>query len=189
MGGLVPLSPLTEDEFAARMVEAQVTLRGYILAHVWNHADAEDVFQDVAKALWERQEAYDQEKPFARWAMGFARNKVMSYHRTRKRSKLLFDDSLLNAFEARYEALEDELADRRRALRHCMAELPERSRRLLQLRYGEGQAIAAIAATIGKTRNNVRVIFSRIYGALRKCISFTVSANALETEPENPSLL
>jgi RNA polymerase sigma-70 factor (ECF subfamily) len=160
---------LSEQEFAGRFVESQVVLRGYLMAHIRNFADAEEVFQDVAKVLWERHAEYDPGRPFVRWALGIARNKMLHYHRTRQRARVIFDDELLTSFEARYEELHEELDLRRKVLLICLSEIPAQTRKILNLRYQAGQAISQIAETVGKTANYVHVILSRARDALRKC--------------------
>jgi RNA polymerase sigma-70 factor, ECF subfamily len=160
---------VSEQEFASRFAESQVVLRGYLMAHISNFSDAEEVLQDVAKILWERHSEYDLKRPFVRWALGFARNKMLHYQRTQQRAKVIFDDELLATFEARYEDLNDELEVRRKVLLICLKDIPAHTRRILNLRYQSGQAVSEIAAAVGKTANYVHVALCRARDAIREC--------------------
>jgi RNA polymerase primary sigma factor len=65
------------------------------------------------------------------------------------------------------ELAEDSL--RRRAVRHALAELPERERRILELRYGidgDRQSLEAIGAELGLTRERIRQLERRALAKL-----------------------
>lgn len=56
------------------------------------------------------------------------------------------------------------------ALGQCLTALPERSRRALQLRYGEGASRADIGEALGIGEHGVRSMLQRLRAALRICI-------------------
>ena len=56
------------------------------------------------------------------------------------------------------------------ALRRCLAELPARSRRAVELRYGEGRSRDAIAAELELTPEGAKSLLMRIRRALGDCI-------------------
>jgi RNA polymerase sigma factor (sigma-70 family) len=56
-------------------------------------------------------------------------------------------------------------------LNECIDGLPERSRRLLLLRYHEGWDTARIAAEVKATVESVHMAFSRLRAALHLCVS------------------
>lgn len=168
---------ISEQEFAGRLVESQVALRGYLMAHIRNFSDVEDILQDVARVLWERHSEYDPDRPFVRWALGFARNRMLHYHRASQRARVLFDDELLTAFETRYEELNDELETHRKTLLICLKELPDQTKTILNLRYETGRAISEIAAALGKTANYVHVTLSRARDVIRACARKKLAGN------------
>jgi RNA polymerase sigma-70 factor (ECF subfamily) len=55
----------------------------------------------------------------------------------------------------------------------CLEKLPERSRSIIVLTYYGEQSTATIAASLGLTANNVRVICHRGIAELRICLGFT----------------
>lgn len=56
------------------------------------------------------------------------------------------------------------------ALERCLAGLPERSRRALELRYRDGAGREVIARELGIGEHGVRSLLQRLRAALRSCI-------------------
>ncbi len=56
------------------------------------------------------------------------------------------------------------------AVRRCVHELPERSRRAVQLAYGEGHGRAEIARRLDLKENGVKTLLQRARQALRECV-------------------
>ncbi len=61
------------------------------------------------------------------------------------------------------------------AVRRCVAELPERSRRAVQLSYGEGHGRAEIARQLDIKENGVKTLMQRTRQALRECVQRRMS--------------
>ncbi|MEE2934490.1 MAG: sigma factor-like helix-turn-helix DNA-binding protein [Planctomycetota bacterium] len=59
-----------------------------------------------------------------------------------------------------------------------MENLPERSRRLLDMRYLDEMAASGIASKIGSTIGSVRVLLTRVRGAVAECIQRRLAAEA-----------
>ncbi len=56
------------------------------------------------------------------------------------------------------------------ALRACLRTLPEKSSRLLRLRYFEGKSCGEVAKNFGTELNAVYKRLSRVHQGLKKCI-------------------
>src|SRR6059058_2486386 len=75
----------SEDQAAAQQRFLSLFLRSereifrYVAALVPNAADAEDIVQQTALALWEKFDAYDPSQPFTPWACRFALNKAKQW--------------------------------------------------------------------------------------------------------------
>jgi RNA polymerase sigma-70 factor (ECF subfamily) len=63
------------------------------------------------------------------------------------------------------------LEDKHRHLRTCLEKLPERSRRVIDMKYTERRKIEDIAASIKKSGNATRLLLFRIRKAIAKCLS------------------
>ena len=70
-----------------------------------------------------------------------------------------WQNDLLNPKENRFEVLRD-----------CMEELPQKSEKILRLRYFEGLSCGEIADSISITLDAVYKRISRIQNSLRKCV-------------------
>lgn len=56
------------------------------------------------------------------------------------------------------------------ALDECVETLPERSRRLLSLKYTRGEAVESIAAEMGQSFETVKKALVRIRAGLHECV-------------------
>ncbi len=64
------------------------------------------------------------------------------------------------------------------ALRACVAELPERSRALLEATYGERRGRAASAVALGLTADGIKSALRRLRAALHDCITRRLAEEA-----------
>ncbi len=145
-------------------------LRAFIGAVVRDAGAREDVFQEVAQALWKNFARFDSGRSFGAWARGVAANKVLEEHRRRERSPLSFAPEVVEAIRDAYDATERRPGAREEALRHCLQKLPEKSRLLLERRYGAGLKCAHIAREVGQSVDAVYQTLSRLRAALEGCI-------------------
>src|SRR5207237_9075548 len=85
----------SEDEAAAQQRFLSLFLRSereifrYVAALVPHVADAEDIVQQTALALWQKFDAYDPCQPFTPWACRFALNKTKQWPEPRQRWQAL----------------------------------------------------------------------------------------------------
>jgi RNA polymerase sigma-70 factor (ECF subfamily) len=165
--------------FAGHLRHHRGRLFGYIHALVRNLADADDVFQQTALALWRRFDAYDPARGFLPWALGVARLEAASWLRARARDRLRFSDDLTAALLDAFAALpDDETSARRDALPGCVDKLPDADRALLTECYQPGAEVAAVAARLGRSAPSVHNSLARIRRALHECVERTVARGA-----------
>lgn len=113
---------------------------------------------------------FDPSRRFGAWARGIAANKVLEEHRRRSRSPLSFAPEVVEAIRDAYDATDERPGAREEALRECVQNLPERSRTLLALRYGDGLKCAVIARRLSHSVDAVYQTLSRLRTALETCI-------------------
>ena len=68
----------------------------------------------------------------------------------------------------------------RDALDHCVDLLPERSRRIIELRYKQGRRVDGIAEMLGSTANAVSGVLFRVRQILRDCIEKRVAEGGVK---------
>ena len=161
-----------QQELMAEFVAARHSLFAYIYGFVRNPHDAEDLFQEVwlrlSGALAEGSDIQDQ----AKWCRGTARNLILHYWRDRRNDKVVADQELVDLVElafAEQQTNQDYWRGRREALQECVQELPERSQRLLRLKYEHGLAADAVADELSQSSAAVLMSLSRLRRLLREC--------------------
>lgn len=157
-------------EFLKLFVQHEGDLRALIGALVRDRQAAEDVLQEVALTCWERFADYDRQRSFGAWARGIAVNKILRRREQHARFPVLFSPeaivSVLDAFD-REDAAASPLMQK---LEECLERLPEKSRQLLRLRYGEALEVSQVAERIASTPGAVYKALLRARQWLRDCV-------------------
>ena len=165
-----------QEVFLSQFLRCEADLRALVGAVVRDVHVREDVFQEIALTLWQHFGRYDPSRPFGAWARGVAAKKLLERCSGDRRLPLVLSpDAILELAEAA-DRSESRLAPGFEALEHCLGKLPEKSRHLLTLRYGQSQPLAAIAAEIRATQAAVYQALSRLRRRLRECMHRRVTA-------------
>jgi len=157
--------------FAALMVQHDRRLLRYILTLLPQRADAEEVLQRTATALWERFAEYDVTREFYPWAVRFAYFEVLNHRKERARDRLVFREELLSELAATRMELDDLLERRREALLICLGQLPPADAELLRRRYCTPETVAVLAAEWGATVKSLYRRLDRLRERLADCVS------------------
>ena len=167
------MEPDERLQLTALWMQAQNVLRAYILSSVGKFADAEDILQQVALDISASFHKYDPNRPFVPWAMQIAKRRIADFYRKNKNAVCLFEEAdrdLLaqaHAVQSKSHGAGGEVADR---LESCLDRLPDKSRKLIDLRYRDGLKPAEIAQATGRSSGAIRVALNKIRNALGRCI-------------------
>lgn len=161
---------LLHDDFLRLLLKHEREILRYVMAIVPRMADAQEVVQETAIALWKQIDRYDPTMPFTPWACRFAANKAKEHLRNQGRWKGFLDEEIASALLARREQLSPELDRRVVPLRDCLNELSETNRRVIQRYYFDQASVDETAAEVGRSVEAVYKILQRIRRALMKCI-------------------
>ena len=161
------------EQFLTLFVRHESDLRAFIGSVVRDPSLRDDVFQEVSLTLWRKFETYDHARSFGAWARGIAVYKVMENRRSEGRFPLTLPmESLLRLADAFASLTEGtSAASREEALRSCMETVPEKGRRLLQLRYGDRRTLQETAQSLGLSADAAYQALSRLRDQLKECIS------------------
>jgi len=168
-------SPRANDEFVRRFVRCQQDLYAYILTLVPNIADAQDILQETAIALWAKADEYRPEEPFMPWASRFAWfqvRKFRMYQARRRRHVVALSDEALEALAADRAGFES-AAGRGPLLEQCVEKLADADRLLLRQRYDWRTSIREIAELSGVEPAQLYKRLERIRRALLDCVNQT----------------
>jgi DNA-directed RNA polymerase specialized sigma24 family protein len=83
---------------------------------------------------------------------------------------LLLSDDLAERFEAVLREENPAFDERRRFLEDCVARLPEKSRRALDMKYGQGTSTEALAKSLSSSVNAARILLCRARRAVGECM-------------------
>jgi RNA polymerase sigma-70 factor (ECF subfamily) len=166
------------EEFARVWLKSEPSVSAYVFASITGFHDAEDVVQQVAQTLARRFDEYDADRPFVGWALWIAKSRVIDFYRRQERNQIVFSDRLLERLAETIAEQAESHSRRREALETCLGEMPEKSRKLLDLRYVDGLSAADVAQAMGSTGGSVRVLLTRIRSALSDCIERRISSES-----------
>ena len=132
---------------------------------------ADDVAQEAFVVAFEKLRTFERGTNFGAWVRTIARFLVSKELRREERRQRVFAEHVAEILADDEVPDPDDTVAKAEALKRCLAELPERGRRLVQQRYFENLAPAVIASHEGRTANEVRQALFRLRAALHDCIT------------------
>jgi RNA polymerase sigma-70 factor, ECF subfamily len=170
----------SEDKNAAQQRFLSLFLRSEreifrsVAVLVPNVADAEDIVQQTALALWEKFDAYDPNQPFTPWACRFALNKTRQWLERRQRWQALLEGGLPKELAQRREELLPEIETHLKHLEGCLNKLRAEQRSIVEGYYYRRDAIEKLAEDSGRTAAATYKTLQRVRQALQVCIENAV---------------
>ncbi|HOX07333.1 MAG TPA: sigma-70 family RNA polymerase sigma factor [Planctomycetota bacterium] len=155
----------------------QAGLRAYLARHLGSVHDAHDVLQDTFFDALSGLRGFDPARPFGPWILAICRNRLLNLRRAGRARGGEWLAGVERAIEERRpDAGAGHGPDALRALRSCMAELQEKSREMVRLRYDGGASVQDLAARFGLTVGGVTKTLSRIRAGLKDCLARRMEA-------------
>lgn len=160
------------DEFVRLFSLYTNSIYSYVHVLVPTHADAEDVFQETSRTLWEKFGEYrpGPDDGFRAWALRIAQIEVLRHRQREGRRHTMFSDRLQVLLDAAAQTAVDSLGPRFESLGDCYHKLSEDDRRLVGARYKIGATVEAIAAEMGRSVHWVYRALRRIHQSLFDCV-------------------
>jgi RNA polymerase sigma-70 factor (ECF subfamily) len=159
-----------QQRFLSLFLRSEREVFRYVAALVPNVADAEDIVQQTALALWEKFDAYDPARPFTPWACRFALNKAHQWIERRQRWQALLEHGLAEELAQRRQELQPEFELRLRHLEGCLGKLPAEQRSLVEGYYYKRAAIETLAERSGRSVAATYKMLQRIRHVLQLCV-------------------
>lgn len=167
---------LSHEQFMRLFLGAERELLRYVMALVPNVADARDVVQETAVALWRAIGKYDPSRPFVPWACRFALNEARLHLRRESRRRRLLEEDVAALLEERRVELAGALDIRREHLRECLGRLPDEQHRLVRGYYFDEESIPAMGTRLGRGPEAIYKALQRVRQALHACIERKLQA-------------
>ena len=160
----------------ALMTRHQRQIFAYIYALVPNRYDAEDLLQETCVVICEKFDGFEDGTDFVAWACQIAYWRVRYSRQKFARSKVVFDQDVVDAVAQTAGAMAEELDDRHVALAECLQRLPSRDRELLLTRYEPGSGVEEAAQRSGRTVQTAYKALARLRKLLLDCVSGKLAA-------------
>ena len=168
----------SQQQFLSLFLRSEREIFRYVAALVPNVADAEDIVQQTALALWEKFDSYDPNQPFTPWACRFALNKTKQWVERRQRWQALLEGGLVEELARRREELRPEIETRLKHLEGCFNKLPAEQRSIVEGYYYRRDGIEKLAEQSGRTVAATYKTLQRIRQALQTCIENAAKGGA-----------
>ena len=159
-----------QQRFLSLFLRSEREIFRYVAALVPNVADAEDIVQQTAIALWDKFDSYDANLPFTPWACRFALNKARQFIERSQRWKALLEGGLAEELQRRREEMLPEIEARLRNLEGCLGKLPDEQRTLVEGYYYKRNGVEKLSEQFGKTEAATYKMLQRIRQTLQACI-------------------
>lgn len=163
--------PVDENTVIRVLLADRAKLLAYIWSIVRDEHVTEDVFQEVSMLAVSKRAKIQDSQALLPWLRRTARYRALHAIRRKGNSPLLLDAGALDALAPHWQEYDDvpssTLAD---ALRKCVDQLTPYARRIVVLRYIEGQSSSQVADALGRKVRTIYMALSRIHHTLRDCI-------------------
>lgn len=168
-----PAGPSEDDDVVADHIDVlQGPLRGYISSLLGTMDGVDDVLQEANQHLWEQRAKFKRGTSFRAWAYRVAYFKTLAARRDRAReARHVFSEAFVERLAEIAETREDERTVRLKALRCCLEKLRPQDRRLLRVRYVDGESLSRYAESQSVSAAAIHKTISRLRLSLRQCIN------------------
>ena len=146
----------------------------YLRCAVRDPGTADDLFQETMLTAWKNLDKFDRSRPFGPWLRGIAGKLVLAQRRKSARGFVLCDEEVLEDLESRQAALQacsgDTLDEKLAGLKDCIAALPDRYRRVVELRYRDQVEGEPLAQQLGLSMETLKKQLQRARARLLECL-------------------
>jgi RNA polymerase sigma-70 factor (ECF subfamily) len=153
------------------MTQHQRRIFSYIYTLVPDRHDAEDILQETSLVICEKFAQFQPGTDFAAWACQIAYWEVRRARQKYARSKVLFNQEVVDSIAQTAAEMIPEISARHEALAHCLQKLPARDRELVLTRYEPGCGVELAAQRSGRSLEAAYKALGRIRKLLFDCVS------------------
>ena len=161
----------SQKQLMLLMTQHQRRIFSYIYTLVPSRADAEDILQETSLVICEKFGEFTIGTDFAAWACQIAYWEVRRARQKFARSKVVFDQDVVDALAQTASAMIDEVSERHEALAGCLKKLHPRDREFVLARYEPGCGVEQAAQRSGRSIEAAYKALGRIRKMLLDCVS------------------
>ena len=161
----------SRKQLVTLLTRHQRQIFSYIYVLVPNRADADDLLQETSLVICEKFQDFTPGTDFVAWACQIAYWRVRYSRQKFARSKIVFDQDIVDVVASTAGEMAAELDERHEALGQCLQRLHPRDRELITARYEPGGSVEAAARRSGRTRQTAYKALARLRKLLLDCVS------------------
>jgi RNA polymerase sigma-70 factor, ECF subfamily len=155
----------------ALMTRHQRQIFSYIYTLVPDRHDAEDLLQETSLVICEKFDEFEDGTDFMAWACQIAYWRVRYARQKFARSKVVFNQEVVDALAQTAATMYAEIDERHEALGHCLKKLQARDRELVLTRYEPGCGVEEAARRSGRSLEAAYRALNRLRKLLFDCVS------------------
>jgi RNA polymerase sigma-70 factor (ECF subfamily) len=174
----IPHEADSQKRLMLLMTRHQRQIFSYIYTLVPRRHDAEDLLQETSVVICEKFHEFREGTDFVAWACQIAYWRVRYSRQKFARSKVVFDQDVLDAVARTASTLTAELDERHEALAQCLRKLHARDRELVLTRYEPGSGVEEAARRSGRSLEAAYKALTRIRKSLFDCVTHQLSTGA-----------
>lgn len=160
------------------LTQHQRRIFAYIHALVPDRPDAEDILQQTNLVICDKFGEFRLGSDFAAWACQIAWWEVRRARQKFARSKVVFDEVLLETVSNTIMTMAPELDQRHEALATCLDRLPARDREMILTRYEPDAGVEEAARRAGRSLDATYKALGRIRRLLLDCVTHRLAVRA-----------
>tara|TARA_R110002167_G_scaffold116339_1_gene291413 strand:- start:510 stop:1001 length:492 start_codon:yes stop_codon:yes gene_type:complete len=157
-------------------LQSERRILGFILSLVPNLADAEDLLQETCSIMWSKFEQFEKGTDFVAWGISIARYRVLTYRRKSASQRVCFNEKLMHQIADAVTEVSSQSDARLGILQSCLADLREKDRELIRLRYFAENSTKQTAEQLGRSADSVYKSLNRVHDSLLWCIRRSLQA-------------
>ncbi|MBW2011140.1 MAG: RNA polymerase sigma factor [Deltaproteobacteria bacterium] len=174
---LVPLSLKDEKSFYCLMKRYEAKILRYIkqIANI-NQEESEDILQEILIKVYKNLNGFNPKLSFSSWIYRIAHNEVINnYRKNKSHSKTISldmgndDNGLTELIYDTFDIHEKYISkEKTETIRTALAELPDKYREILILRYFEDQSYKEISDILRKPQGTIATLVNRAKSKFKK---------------------
>jgi RNA polymerase sigma-70 factor (ECF subfamily) len=157
------------------MTQHQRRIFSYIYTLVPDRHDANDLLQETSLVICEKFHEFSPGTDFVAWACQIAYWQIRRARQKFARSRVIFDQEIVDALAQTAAEMQFELSERHDALAHCLQKLHPRDREMVLTRYEPGANAEVAARRAGRTLEAAYKALARIRKLLLDCVTNQLS--------------
>ncbi len=165
-----------QKELVSLTTRHQRRIFSYIYALVPNRHAAEDLLQETNLVICEKFSEFRPGTDFVAWACQIAYWRIRNARQKFARSKVTFNQEVLDAVSATAASMVEEIDERHEALEFCLGRLHPRDREMMLTRYEPGCGVAEAARRSGRSMQAAYKALARIRKLLFDCVTARLAA-------------